>query len=150
MQCTSQPHSARIAPVTICFWPLHDSHIAPPPCHRNRQIITLLRLMQRTRAPGALSDRRDPGNLYRLFPSSRRRCMQQLYGCSDCLKVTGQNVRCSYVSYCCLEMHWTFGSVSTSSYAFVQVHNLHCRTSMPCSGATHCVLLCLLDRASSY
>jgi hypothetical protein len=35
--------------------PLSD----PPPCHRNRQIITLPRLMQRTWAPGALSDRRD-------------------------------------------------------------------------------------------
>jgi len=32
----------------------------PPPCPRNRQIITLLRLTQGTRAPGALSDRRDP------------------------------------------------------------------------------------------
>ena len=34
----------------------------PTPSHRNRKIIliTLLRLMHRTRAPGALSDRRDP------------------------------------------------------------------------------------------
>jgi hypothetical protein len=39
-------------------------------------------------------------------------------------------------------MHWTFGSVSTSSsHTFVQGHDLHCRTPMQCSAARHWVVL---------
>jgi len=81
-------HMFRATPrMAYCPPPLHPTPL-PQKSTNNNTTETYARYSGSGRPIGPPG----PANLYRLFPSSRRQCVQQLHGCSDCLKVTGQDV----------------------------------------------------------